>query len=282
MEIANAETMCIGHVCIPEGYNKNIVPFQNQTNHVTLDFRAMNILKVNDEEFTITLNIWHSMYWEDPRLTVRTHSEDLHFKDDSGTHEATPLNIEIIDLIWFPKPLVHNLRSINIIFSQLSFMDQKIMWYSSILEISIYCPMLFDDYPHDYHVCHFKMSNNGFEHKLVYNTNTVTSADYGQNVEYDRTGHYITKLQNLDYQVELKKLPEDERFVRWGMTETDIHTIALAGFEIKLWRKFSKYFIYYYIPSGLLTITSIVSYTCIPNKSNNEFLGQPKSIKRFY
>ena len=45
---------------------------------------------------------------------------------------------------------------------------------------------------------------------------------------------------------------------------------------------FLKYFIYYYIPSGLLTITSIVSYTCIPNKSNNEFLGQPKSIKRFY
>ena len=76
MEIATAETMCIGHVCIPEGYNKNIVPFQNQTNHVTLSFRAINILKVDDEEFTITLNLQQKIGWEEPRLTVQTHSED--------------------------------------------------------------------------------------------------------------------------------------------------------------------------------------------------------------
>ena len=256
MEIANAEAMCIGHVCIPETYNKNIVPLQNETNHVTVDFRGINILKVDDEEFTITLYLWQTMFWKDPRLTVQSHSEDFHFEDDLGNHTATSLNIEIIDVIWFPKPMVHNLRSINTVNNRLSLVDQKFMWYSSLLEISIYCPMLFDDYPFDHHVCYFKMSSKGFGQKLIYQTNNVTTAE--TEVEYDRTGNLIKKLQNSDYRSEVNKLPEEERFFRWGMTKKDIHNTSLAGFEIELWRKYEKYIIYYYIPSGLLTITSTV------------------------
>ena len=39
---------CIGLVCIPENYTNTVLPFQNQTNDIQVDFEMVRILKVND------------------------------------------------------------------------------------------------------------------------------------------------------------------------------------------------------------------------------------------
>ena len=58
MKFVNADYRCIGHVCILDSYDKNIQPIQFETNNVNVNFKSIRILKVDDEEFTITLSLY--------------------------------------------------------------------------------------------------------------------------------------------------------------------------------------------------------------------------------
>ena len=53
IEFVNAEEECIGHICIPDSYDKTKLPLQNETNYVKVDFKGIRILKVDDEDFTM-------------------------------------------------------------------------------------------------------------------------------------------------------------------------------------------------------------------------------------
>ena len=53
MKIVYANDECIGNVCIPNTYDKTVLPLQNEINDVKVDFKGIRILKVDDEEFTI-------------------------------------------------------------------------------------------------------------------------------------------------------------------------------------------------------------------------------------
>merc|ERR1711994_490440 len=75
----------------------------------------------------------------------------------------------------------------------------------------------------------------------------------------DLTGHHFKQLTVLDYEVELNKLPEKHSVIEMG-SQKDILRGSIAGFEIKLYRKYEKYIIYYYVPSGLIAIISCVSF----------------------
>ena len=114
--------------------------------------------------------------------------------------------------------------------------------------------MVFDNYPFDSHVCYIKVcSTSYFEDKVSYTTEPFMD-DY----EIDLSGQHFKQLTVLDYEVELNKLPEKQSFIEMGR-QTDIIRTSIAGFEIKLCRKYKKYIIYYYVPSGLIAIFSCVS-----------------------
>ena len=81
IEFVNAEEECIGHICIPDSYDKTKLPLQNETNYVKVDFKGIRILKVDDEDFTITLSFLLYMQWIDARLDVVNHSEDHSYKN---------------------------------------------------------------------------------------------------------------------------------------------------------------------------------------------------------
>ena len=58
----------------------------------------------------------------------------------------------------------------------------------------------------------------------------------------------------LDYSVEILPLNEKDTFImRKG-------NYSLAGFEMRLKRNFLKYFLNYYLPSGLFVMVSWVKY----------------------
>ena len=95
-----------------------------------------------------------------------------------------------------------------------------------------------------------------FKNQVTYNTKKITSVDTEK--LHDLTGQHLKQLNVLDYQVELKNLSNEDSIYERGI-ETESLKIPLAGFEIKRHRKWKKYIIYYYMPSGLITIISCVS-----------------------
>ena len=156
MKFVNADDECIGHICIPDGYDKTILPFQNETNHVKVDFKGgIRILKVDHEEFTITLSFFLYMYWFDARLKVESPSEDILYNRNTNTF--IPLNSEIMAKIWLPNPYIFDVKNMKSSPDSNYLMDKKyIIQTMDIKSITIYCSMVFDYYPLDSHVCYLK------------------------------------------------------------------------------------------------------------------------------
>ena len=251
IKIVNANDECIGNVCIPNGYDKTRLPLQNETNNVKVDFKGIRILKVDDEEFTITLSFLFHMSWVDARLNIQSHSEDVLFRNKTFTY----LNNVVMDKIWLPDPYIFDLQNIKSKPDTNFLMDQKyIIQIVDIKSITIYCSMVFDHYPLDSHVCYLKVCSTSYlEDKVNYKTEP-----FMDDHEIDLSGQHFKQKTVLDYEVEINKLPEKHSFLELGR-QTDIIRHSIAGFEIKLHRKYKKYIIYYYMPSGLIAIISCVS-----------------------
>jgi len=248
----SANEKCFGNVCVPISYDKTVLPLQNETNNVKVDFKGIRILKVDDEDFTITLSFLFYMNWIDTQLNVQSHSEDLVYRNKTFTY----LNSAVMDEIWLPDPYIFNLQNIQSKPDTNFLMDQKyITKLMDVKSITIYCSMVFDHYPLDSHVCYLKVCSTSYlEDKVSYKTEP-----FMDDHDIDLSGEHFKQLTVLDYEVELNKLPEKHSFIELGR-QTDILRRSIAGFEIKLHRKYKKYIIYYYMPSGLIAIISCVSF----------------------
>ena len=163
-----------------------------------------------------------------------------------------------MDKIWLPDPYIFNLQNIKSKPDTNFIMDQKyITKLTDVKSITIYCSMVFDYYPMDSHVCYLKVCSTSYlANKVSYKTEP-----FMDDHEIDLSGEHFKQLTVLDYEVELNKLPEKHSFIELG-TQKNILRRSIAGFEIRLHRKYKKYIIYYYMPSGLIAIISCVSILC--------------------
>ena len=249
IELAKANSNCFGPVCIPDSYDKTILPFHNETNYINVGFSYIRILQVDDEESTISLRLTLDMDWMDPRLNV----EQSHHPDDFsiGNYTISRLNYAIEDKIWIPSPTIIDLKSIKTTDGWFYLINKSMLTRLSELEIQLYCSMVFDDYPLDSQTCYFKMMCVDYiDDKSIFKTTTIKSIEESPS---NRQLHF-KKLDVLDYHVEFYHLTKKHSvYESKGLNRT------IVGFEIKLLRKYGKYIIYYYIPSGLIAIISCVS-----------------------
>ena len=136
--------------------------------------------------------------------------------------------------------------------------------------------MVFDYYPLDSHVCYLKVCSTSYlEDKVYYKTEP-----FMDDHEIDLSGQHFKQLTVLDYEVEINKLSEKHSFLELGR-QTDTIRHSIAGFEIKLHRKYKKYIIYYYMPSGLIAIISCVS-NYLASKSSLYLIKMSNLIKIIY
>ena len=105
--------------------------------------------------------------------------------------------------------------------------------------------------PLDSQTCYFKMMCVDYiDDKSIFKTTMIKSIEESPS---NRQLHF-KKLDVLDYHVEFYHLTKKHSvYESKGLNRT------IVGFEIKLLRKYGKYIIYYYIPSGLIAIISCVS-----------------------
>ena len=246
---------CYKSLCIPSGYNKLSKPPLNiladKYNNIQVFINNLQILRVDENENTLTLKLQVEIVWNEPRLMLLlnvTEKEMEHIEN-----EGYDLPKEFMDHLWLPDTYVYNVHKIekyNFIrhFEYLWYWqenNQNWIGYETEVEIVIFCKMIFDDYPIDEQVCYF----------LLGSPSDLAS------------GHQWYKLQNihfnasdqvtlLTYKIEVDYLPE---YMQFQFYEAWNVTYQRTGFKLKLKHNYERYLMNYYIPSGILVILSWVS-----------------------
>ena len=102
IESFNTTGYCSGILCIPNNYDRLVRPLQNETINIQLDFDILQILSVNDYDFTITLSMYFGIRWDEPRIICPQCQTNY-----------TPVDLSFMKILWVPDVYIYNLESIS-------------------------------------------------------------------------------------------------------------------------------------------------------------------------
>ncbi len=235
---------CVSGFCLPELYEKLETPHSDTVNHVNVELDIMDVLNVNDKEFSVTLTMYFTVKWEEQRLMT-----NMSLGDDVWT----PIDLQFLDHLWVPNIFIYNLRSftaLNVLqkLAGVWFLGTDKVYYNQATAITFLCPMRFDFFPLDQHICKFKVGS--------------TNLDMTRMIFAETTFNYDETSRNtiLDYHVDIDKLREKDRILEYG----ELGNFSITGIEIMFTRHKLKYFVVYYLPSGLFVVVSWASFLIPP------------------
>ena len=71
---------------------------------MTIQTDIMDIMAVNDKEFSVTLSMYFSVRWDEPRFeTNNTVKED----------QWTPIDLQFMNQLWVPNIFIYDLRRLQ-------------------------------------------------------------------------------------------------------------------------------------------------------------------------
>ncbi|XP_040575659.1 glycine receptor subunit alpha-2 [Lepeophtheirus salmonis] len=238
-------------ICIPRNYSKFDLPNETQT-VVNVGIDIKDIPKIDDKDFSITLNSFFVVRWKDERLIIDQKKMDKIFKKGEDADSWIPVDVSFIKEFWLPDAEILNLKEFKTldVLSKLEGLwlnrNFEIM-YAVATRITFICPMTFNSFPLDVQVCRFQVGSFNYDiSKMVFHDEFIADQSQIRSV--------------LDYFIEIRKLPDEYQ-----------HYVALtgnysvAGFELTLQRKVSHYIITYYLPSGMFVIVSWISFLVPPD-----------------
>ena len=198
-----------------------------------LDFNSLKILKVNDNDCTITLNFEFGMKWTEPRLKISS--------SDTELPKRIPFPQSFVEKLWQPKTVIVGLQNIKKYYETVFLVNNTILYCVSEMEVTVYCKMNFHKYPLDSHTCGLWIISKDPADIFKY---TLDILDY----------HTVNQVRLLEYDFKVYgdavKISDGE-----GLKER-----YKVGFEISMDRKIQKYIVNHYVPSGLLVMISWVRY----------------------
>ena len=92
---------------LPKNYSRMAAPKNNESNEpieVTLRITHLDILEVDDIKFTIKLQMYLGIEWEEPRIVEL---------ESKSKKTDVPLDIEQLDNLWIPDLDIYNLSKIE-------------------------------------------------------------------------------------------------------------------------------------------------------------------------
>ena len=98
-----------GSYYLPKNYSRTIAPIDHDHSdpiEVTLKIDQLDVLEVDDHKFTIKLQMYLGILWNDSRIFHNDTSEEV---DDKGTN----LDLKHLDLLWVPDLDIYNLSKIE-------------------------------------------------------------------------------------------------------------------------------------------------------------------------
>ena len=248
---------CFDIICIPPEYNKlTKPPPKNETTDVQVQFRRIQVLNINENESTITLKLAILMVWFEPRIFISSNAteedkEQINWSKENGS-KILPKGF--VNHLWMPNayiPHMHKIKKYNFVqefetyFYLMDKSEKNAIGCQIEVETVLFCKMNFTAYPMDENTCYFTLGS--YAH-LLQSKQRFTLLK--QSLQFDAS----QQVAQLDFIIDVKELPEHKK------TSKDIFgTYQRTGFEVKFQRKFTTYFINYYVPSGILVVLSWVS-----------------------
>ena len=145
-------------ICIPQNFSKYDLPSESLT-IVSLGVDIIDIPKIDDKEFIISLNAYLSVQWIEPRLII----DKERFKSVLGDRPWFSVEKSFFNELWLPDLLILNLNNLETkaVFAKLEnqwLTDKFELGYKIATRISFICSMSFENFPLDVQVCLFKVS----------------------------------------------------------------------------------------------------------------------------
>ena len=121
-------------ICLPDSYQKYDLPSQHDPNKVYIEVHIKDIPKVSDKDFSITLDAYFNVKWQDKRL-VSTLFRPGSNRSISGPgaigdkFSMTAVNVNILPKLWIPDLEIMDLMSFEThkILSKLEGISAKII-----------------------------------------------------------------------------------------------------------------------------------------------------------
>ena len=250
-------TKCFKDIfCIPTDYDKHNRPIEG-TVVIGLDIDIIEVLAINDQEFSTTIMMYIGANWEEPRLM-------------SSKDTKAPVDLSLIDDLWIPDLYIYNMKKFKTerIWTDLAgkkiqidiFWKVKLVKLSNTLglfiqgntilfnmeaTVTVYCPMRFDDYPMDKQHCPLQVGS------YIYNSSFMKF----ELSKLEDLNEYQTSV--LDYDVQKTTLREKYTAFTW-FVNGKYYNYSLTGFEIHMQRKIGNYIVNFYLPSSLFVAVSWV------------------------
>ncbi len=190
----------------------------------------MDIMGVNDKEFSVTLTMYFSVKWDEPRLETN---------NSVAEGQWTPIDLQFMNQLWVPNIFIYDLRrfsALNVLkkLAGVWIVEGRQIYYSQATIVTFSCPMRFNLYPLDEHVCKFRVGSTNLDETRMKFSETQYNFDPA------------ARNTILDYAVEVEKLRESDRILPYG----DLGNFSVTGIEIRFTRHKLKYLYMYYLPSG--------------------------------
>lgn len=256
--VKSKEHMCADapnkNLCLPKSYSKFELPFTESVNVVEIGIDIIDVLRINDKEYSVTFSSYFNVLWQEPRL----HISERFLRELNATSPDTmiPVNLELVNELWLPNIFIYNLKTFKVVevlskHAGLWITTNNDVFYSQATHITFICPMRFDSFPLDTQRCLFQVGSYSFnDQKMIF-------------LESPRVKGYVETSRSivLDYDVKINPLKLSDRILNYG----SLGNYSLAGFEMILHRYVSHYIITYYLPSGLFVVVSWISFVVPPD-----------------
>ena len=90
--------------CLPKDYQKLESPRPDSPVNVDINVEILDILSVNDKEFSISMSMYFSVMWQESRIVTKNEIEPGFWY---------PVSLEFLDYLWTPNIFIYNLKSFN-------------------------------------------------------------------------------------------------------------------------------------------------------------------------
>jgi len=236
---------CVSGFCLPHNYSTLELPNPKLITNIEMDLEVLDLLKVDDKKFSVSINMYFGIKWNETRLDIRNRISNESF---------LPLDIRFVNELWVPNIFIYSLVSFTPLvciksLAGLWVVEEKELFYNQLSHITFMCPMRFNKFPLDSHTCSFWIGSTNFdETKMTFNLGRLVYEPEGQNPV-------------LDYITEIEELPDNEKTLDYAGSN---QRYSITGFRVVLKRHYSKYLFIYYLPSTLFVITSWVSFLIPP------------------
>ena len=101
-----AYATCVDEFCLPNNYSQSTIPKEGVSTDpakITIEFSSLEVLVVNDIDFTVTLRGYLGIHWREPRLIGPGFSDEVN----------VPLDLKFLDYLWLPDLEILYIKEIS-------------------------------------------------------------------------------------------------------------------------------------------------------------------------